>query len=421
MEWAWYLTGGLGLAAALLLLARALFADRSKGRLRCPKCWYDMSGTAGLTCPECGNNARHARRLTKTKRRWGRAGLAAALIVTSAAIASFPQLRGEGWVRVAPTTLLILGVPLCEDPDDVRIKAVSERLFEKRWRGTRLSAGTSWQHRLLARCCASVLSRPGPDPLDPTVLGWLDAMDADAAPAVDLVIDELIALEQSSNYEGRWTCRSILSSCAPTGASRAVPVIIGLLEEDSTDSGYVTLLGLYGPYAAEAIPLLRELVRAPTPASRWDDTRAAAAQALGRIGPLAQPALDDILSLLGQVNDAPDKGLCIEALGSIDPLHPEVAGLLLECLFEPEAIARTAAAQSIATEPALIAQATDRAAAEYASSDPARQMASLRALLSLAPAGAQASRGIATTAAQSNDPVLRVYSSGILKALDSKE
>ena len=46
---------------AIALLYRGLWGDRAnKGRLRCPKCQYDMSGTfeAGkLVCPECGKDA----------------------------------------------------------------------------------------------------------------------------------------------------------------------------------------------------------------------------------------------------------------------------------------------------------------------------------------------------------------------------
>ena len=35
-----------------------LWGDRSKGRARCPKCWYDMRGSLPrLECPECGHDA----------------------------------------------------------------------------------------------------------------------------------------------------------------------------------------------------------------------------------------------------------------------------------------------------------------------------------------------------------------------------
>ncbi len=60
---AWGLPWTLASLAAIWLLS-ALFRDRSRGRLRCPRCWYDMAG-AGLTCPECGKQARSERALRR--------------------------------------------------------------------------------------------------------------------------------------------------------------------------------------------------------------------------------------------------------------------------------------------------------------------------------------------------------------------
>ena len=61
----WFLETGLYLlgvalvpAVGLLLVCWGLWGDRSKGRVRCPKCWYDMRGTLPrLVCPECGHDA----------------------------------------------------------------------------------------------------------------------------------------------------------------------------------------------------------------------------------------------------------------------------------------------------------------------------------------------------------------------------
>src|SRR5512134_3701851 len=58
-------------ALTMLLLYLGLFQDRSRGRPRCPKCWYNMTGAPSLVCPECGHDARHERRLYRTRRqRW---------------------------------------------------------------------------------------------------------------------------------------------------------------------------------------------------------------------------------------------------------------------------------------------------------------------------------------------------------------
>ncbi len=62
----------LGLAIAIGLAAMVLDSVRQlwRKRLRCPKCWYDMSGSPGLTCSECGHKAKHERRLRKGRRYW---------------------------------------------------------------------------------------------------------------------------------------------------------------------------------------------------------------------------------------------------------------------------------------------------------------------------------------------------------------
>ena len=55
---------------AMVLVYWGRWGDRSKGRPRCPACWYDMRGTVPrLECPECGHDARHTRRLYQDRRR----------------------------------------------------------------------------------------------------------------------------------------------------------------------------------------------------------------------------------------------------------------------------------------------------------------------------------------------------------------
>ena len=53
-EWLFWIVGTLLFLSGLVLLYGALWGDRAKGRLRCPKCWYNMTGSfeAGkLVCP----------------------------------------------------------------------------------------------------------------------------------------------------------------------------------------------------------------------------------------------------------------------------------------------------------------------------------------------------------------------------------
>ena len=92
----WLLETGLFLlgvalipAVGLLLICFGLWGDRSRGRRRCPECWYDMCGTVPkLVCPECGHNAGTARRLYHNRRRWRPVVFGVASLVLSVAVAA---------------------------------------------------------------------------------------------------------------------------------------------------------------------------------------------------------------------------------------------------------------------------------------------------------------------------------------------
>lgn len=106
--WAFAIAG-----AALLL--HALFHDRSRGRKRCPKCWYDMAGAPTLTCPECGRTARKPRHLLRTHRHYRRA-LALLLLVGLPAylLNNAPRIAKQGWSGGIPSIVLIGFVQLTD-------------------------------------------------------------------------------------------------------------------------------------------------------------------------------------------------------------------------------------------------------------------------------------------------------------------
>lgn len=109
--WQAFLLGGLTALGGAWLGWWAFFADKARGRRRCPKCWYDLRGTPGMRCSECGYLAKHEKALHKTRRRW-RAGMAAfLLLIVAAGISLAPKIRRDGWLSLAPTAALILLVP----------------------------------------------------------------------------------------------------------------------------------------------------------------------------------------------------------------------------------------------------------------------------------------------------------------------
>src|ERR1043166_5996407 len=66
-ELSWVIGAVLGCLGVVVVLV-GVFRDRSRGRRRCSRCWYDMAGGAGLPWPECGRVHRNERRLLRTRR-----------------------------------------------------------------------------------------------------------------------------------------------------------------------------------------------------------------------------------------------------------------------------------------------------------------------------------------------------------------
>lgn len=115
----WTLAGWGG-----LLLLWAVFWDRSRGRRRCPRCWYDMGGIPGLKCPECGREARSERRLFRTRRRWRRGVLAAAGVLAGLVVQAIPAYRSGGWVAALPSWVLMYAAPAAKPPARSGVTAV---------------------------------------------------------------------------------------------------------------------------------------------------------------------------------------------------------------------------------------------------------------------------------------------------------
>jgi hypothetical protein len=110
-SWILWTLGGTLTILSLIVLARALFRDRAKGRRRCPSCWYDMTGVQGLRCPECGRQARKERHLLRTRRRWGRAALASLTLLLGSAALAWPAARARGPITLVPTFILVRLTP----------------------------------------------------------------------------------------------------------------------------------------------------------------------------------------------------------------------------------------------------------------------------------------------------------------------
>jgi hypothetical protein len=107
MLWGLYTIATAFTLAWLALAAWALLADRSRGRRRCPKCFFSLEGLDTLRCPECGRIAKSERHLHRTRRRWGVAVLGGVLLLSpAAATAWLARVQQVGAWADVPTGVL---------------------------------------------------------------------------------------------------------------------------------------------------------------------------------------------------------------------------------------------------------------------------------------------------------------------------
>ena len=154
-ELLWGLAMLFGLLGVVLLV-RGWRWDPPRGRRRCPKCWYEISGGVGR-CSECGFEAKRPRQWRKTRRRKRLIATSLGVILAATGLARLgPQVRDNGWRSVAPTTVLI-AVDLYTDD------AASTAMLLQRAERDSL---TSWQWRWL------LSGRAGRIPVKSTATDW---------------------------------------------------------------------------------------------------------------------------------------------------------------------------------------------------------------------------------------------------------
>lgn len=107
----WTIAAALALLGAVTL-ALGVYWDRPRGRRRCPRCWYDMTGLPGLTCPECGRTARSERRLRRTRRKRRIIALGVLLLLASCVPTRLRDVQRRGWPAALPDPALFALMPL---------------------------------------------------------------------------------------------------------------------------------------------------------------------------------------------------------------------------------------------------------------------------------------------------------------------
>jgi hypothetical protein len=307
--------------AGLVLAAWGLFGDRAHGRRRCPRCWYDMSATAGLVCPECGHDAQWERRLRRARPLWRRVAVGMVLAAVGGAagvVAAVPIRTLWAWM---PDAAVIAAVPYMGS--DLRAAPAEEF-----WRRGFVSSNDIVVFGVNRPLAGLELRQYGFKPLSGferwlMVHGCLRALESRSSPAYS---DRLLVLAAHYAPRDARTVRllhAILNG--PTGAQEfehaalLLPVIEpsksaavatlkarlqSLLAQDPmlkrerhAAQALVRSLGLLGPDAAPAVPELIVLLPLAGPTS-WplhtSEEPIPVVQTLAKIGPGAAPALEHL-------------------------------------------------------------------------------------------------------------------------------
>jgi len=121
----WILVYWVLLVLAIGVGLRGLFWDRAgfrgRAKLRCRKCWYDLSASPGdvedgaIVCSECGkkHSSRRAMRKTRRSKRW----IAVALVLWMGAygVSVTPKVQKQGWGAAVPRVLIVAALPFLSE------------------------------------------------------------------------------------------------------------------------------------------------------------------------------------------------------------------------------------------------------------------------------------------------------------------
>ncbi len=312
LDWLYHTLGWTLAAAGVALLTWALFWDRSRGRRRCPKCWYSMEGVPGLRCPECGREVGREALLYRTRRKWVWVRVSCFLLGASVAVGPGREVWLNGW-SVVPTSVLVrlpsvthregLLIEInrrLRDPNLPMVSSGPVRDKPPHWLESKLSAS---QWTALGTRCLGLFGSPDADASSwaviniawslPTPLDRVPALQAklagkDLAERVDAAMCIMLTAHRY-NASGNWTqggeiCRANCQSLVPGLVS-----LLQLSAQDPLLSPYPTVTSFRRNGMSGTPPSL------PRPTTTRSVARAAAADALGALGvsdPAAVQALE---------------------------------------------------------------------------------------------------------------------------------
>ena len=330
--WLWWISGAaLGLLS-LWLLYWSLLKDRSKGRRRCPKCWYNMSGTDSMTCSECGQTVKREKKLYKTRRHKRWALVSIGLLIAGHVTHTAPRIQRVGWLGAVPTTVLIMFAGSIDDfKSQAAFRVVNRLISIRMWR---------WQRSWLATKATRMLDE-SPSAGKRAWAGHLLAVFGYDNSELTVAIPSLIAALSDENADVRANAAMALS-IIPTEGNLAVPALIERLDDERGVRMWAAFaLGHHGREARHALPLLIKMLEDPD-----EQIRIVVAEAVCAIADDPAPAFPVLRSFLAHQS----WGMRWRAANALLEAGPEAAPLvkdLVVILKDPSQFVRVAAATAL--------------------------------------------------------------------------
>lgn len=340
---------------------RALFADRSRGVPRCPKCWYNLTGAASLTCPECGRTARSTRALHRTRRRRGRALLYVILLLVAAATPLVERVRHWS-LDDYPTVVLFAAAPvLAIDRDyistifmrennglsdrEIRLAdwsfAFAIRQNRNRSQMMLISQTLVAEGCALPRCVRAIAAEAADPNSTDHALGVALLRSAVPVDATYLPLWQKLARE-SDNPGIRRAAIYAIGEMGEKGLP-ALDLVIAALDDPSPEvvAQAASSLGALGHAPPHAVLKLAELLSVPSYVGMGS------AIALGELGDHAVPAIPEMIRLIGDPA-CPIQELLVGSLGMIGPPAEDAVPMLLACAASDNCLARAESLVAVA-------------------------------------------------------------------------
>lgn len=317
-DWTWlsYLIGGCLAVLGLGVVLFAMFKGRSRGRKRCPRCWYDMSASPTLLCSECGRTARSPRHLLKTRRRWRLAVVGMMVVLLGGATAVGPAAYTGKWVEYTPASVLNFGLSFFD--------AEAEREYNNTFGGQVPLLGTTpligglftspkstqsvWKQLLIARHCANRMNRESPEATGPGA--------------------DFFTFQDSTE----WALVSLGVNAKP-----AFPVLLNMIgsEDERRRMDAMTIIRHLGAGASGLQPGLCDILSR----HKNSDSREAAANALIHLSPSTRSI--SVLSRAATQDASPRVRSCaMLCIGVLARTHTELIAVLQQSLLDEDETVR---------------------------------------------------------------------------------